>query len=47
MTSEDKISKFRATYDALTAEIGKVIVGQKTIVNGTVLSNKASNQWKL
>ena len=36
MTSEDKISKFRATYDALTAEIGKVIVGQKTIVNGTV-----------
>ena len=36
MTSEEKISKFRATYDALTAEIGKVIVGQKTIVNGTV-----------
>ena len=36
MTSEDKIYKFRATYDALTAEIGKVIVGQKTIVNGTV-----------
>ena len=36
MTSEDKISKFRATYDALTAEIGKVIVGQKTIVDGTV-----------
>ena len=36
MTSEEKISKFRATYDALTAEIGKVIVGQKTIVDGTV-----------
>ena len=36
MTTEEKISKFRATYDALTAEIGKVIVGQKTIVNGTV-----------
>ena len=36
MTSEDKISKFRATYDALKAEIGKVIVGQKTIVDGTV-----------
>jgi len=36
MTSEDKISKFRATYDALTAEIGKIIVGQKTIVDGTV-----------
>ena len=36
MTSEEKISKFRDTYDALTAEIGKVIVGQKTIVNGTV-----------
>ena len=36
MTSEDKISKFRTTYDALTAEIGKIIVGQKTIVDGTV-----------
>ena len=36
MTSEDKISKFRATYDALKTEIGKVIVGQKTIVDGTV-----------
>ena len=36
MTSEDKISKFRATYDALTVEIGKIIVGQKTIVDGTV-----------
>ena len=36
MTSEDKISKFRATYDALKGEIGKVIVGQKTIVDGTV-----------
>ena len=36
MTSEDKISKFCATYDALKAEIGKVIVGQKTIIDGTV-----------
>ena len=36
MTSEDKISKFRTNYDALKAEIGKVIVGQKTIVDGTV-----------
>lgn len=36
MTPEDKISKFREIHDSLRAEIGKVIVGQNAIVEGTV-----------
>ena len=36
MTPEDKISKFLDAHNALTAEIGKVIVGQDAIVDGTI-----------
>ena len=36
MNPEDKISKFREIHDSLRAEIGKVIVGQNAIVEGTV-----------
>ena len=32
MSPEEKIGKFRETYDALREEIGKVIVGQRAIV---------------
>ena len=36
MTSEDKISKFLDAQNSLKAEIGKVIVGQDAIVDGTI-----------
>ena len=36
MSPEEKIGKFRETYDALREEIGKVIVGQRAIVDGTL-----------
>jgi len=36
MSPEKKIDKFRETYDALREEIGKVIVGQEAIVDGTL-----------
>jgi len=36
MNPEEKIGKFRETYDALREEIGKVIVGQEAIVDGTL-----------
>ncbi|MDP6253026.1 MAG: AAA family ATPase, partial [Verrucomicrobiota bacterium] len=36
MNPEEKIRKFREIYDALREEIGKVIVGQEAIVDGTL-----------
>jgi MoxR-like ATPase len=36
MNPEEKILKFRETYEALREEIGKVIVGQEAIVDGTI-----------
>ncbi len=36
MTTEEQIQSFRQTYDALRAEIGKVIVGHEDIVQGTL-----------
>ncbi len=36
MSPEKKIDKFRETYDALREEIGKIIVGQTAIVDGTL-----------
>jgi len=36
MTPEDKISKFLDAHNSLKAEIGKVIVGQDAIVDGTI-----------
>ena len=36
MTSDDKISKFLDAQNSLKAEIGKVIVGQDAIVDGTI-----------
>ena len=36
MNPEQKIHKFRQTYEALREEIGKVIVGQEAIVDGTL-----------
>ena len=36
MTPEDKISKFLDAQNSLKAEIGKVIVGQDAIVDGTI-----------
>ena len=36
MSPEKKIDKFRVTYDALREEIGKIIVGQTAIVDGTL-----------
>jgi MoxR-like ATPase len=36
MTTEERIETFRATYTALRDEIGKVIVGQTDIVDGTL-----------
>jgi len=36
MNPEEKIGKFREIYDALREEIGKVIVGQEAIVDGTL-----------
>ncbi len=36
MNPEDNISQFREVYDSLRSEIGKVIVGQDAIVDGTL-----------
>ena len=38
MTPEDKISKFLDAQNSLKAEIGKVIVGQDAIVDGTIIA---------
>src|SRR5690348_11497327 len=38
MTTEQAIESFRTAYAALRAEIGKVIVGQDAIVEGTLIS---------
>jgi MoxR-like ATPase len=36
MTTEEAISQFRETYAAIRAEIGRVMVGQDSIVEGTL-----------
>lgn len=36
MSTEEQITQFRQTYAALLAEIGRVIVGQHSIVDGTL-----------
>jgi len=38
MNTEQQIQAFRETYSALRAEIGKVIVGHESIVEGTLIS---------
>src|SRR5215213_9572931 len=38
MSTEEKIQSFRDTYAALRAEIGKVIVGNAEIVDGTLIA---------
>src|SRR5256712_7310024 len=38
MTTEEQIQSFRHTYAALRAEIGKVIVGNDAIVDGTLIA---------
>ena len=38
MSTEETIQSFRQTYGALRAEIGKVIVGHESIVEGTLIS---------
>src|SRR5579859_292991 len=38
MSTEEQIQSFRATYAALRAELGKVIVGQEPIIEGTLIS---------
>src|SRR5579863_2018590 len=38
MNTEEQIQSFRAAYAALRAELGKVIVGQDAIVEGTLIS---------
>ncbi len=38
MTTEEQIQSFRQTYGALRAEIGKVIVGNDAIVEGTLIA---------
>ena len=38
MSTEQQIQTFRTAYDALRAEIGKVVVGQDAIVEGTLIS---------
>ncbi len=38
MTTEDNLAHFKETYAALRREIGKVMVGQDTIVEGTLLA---------
>ena len=36
MNPEEKIARFRDVYDTLRSEIGKIIVGQEAIVDGTL-----------
>ncbi|HEV2209120.1 MAG TPA: MoxR family ATPase [Verrucomicrobiae bacterium] len=38
MTTEQQIESFRQSYSSLRAELGKVIVGQDAIVEGTLIS---------
>src|SRR5690349_19212640 len=38
MTTEEQIHSFRETYKNLRTEIGKVIVGHETIVDGTLIA---------
>jgi MoxR-like ATPase len=38
MSTEQQIDQFRQAYSALRAEIGQVIVGQASIVEGTLIS---------
>src|SRR5216110_4025476 len=38
MTTQDQIQSFRQTYSALRAEIGRVIVGNDAIVEGTLVA---------
>src|SRR5437660_12214035 len=38
MNTEQAIQSFRQAYNALRAEIGKVIVGHDTIVEGTLIA---------
>ena len=38
MNTEERIAAFRSTYDALRAEIGKVIVGHEEIVESALIS---------
>src|SRR6185436_11235164 len=38
MKTEEQIQNFRQTYDAVRAEIGKVIVGHESIVEGTLIA---------
>src|SRR5262252_607023 len=38
MTTEEQIQTFRQAYTALRAEIGKVIVGHESIVDGTLIA---------
>src|SRR6267143_7137173 len=38
MTTEQQIQSFRENYDALRAQIGKVIVGHDAIVEGTLIA---------
>lgn len=42
MTTEQKIQSFRETFEKLRAEIGKVMVGHKEIVDGTLTAIFAS-----
>ena len=38
MSPEEKIGKFRETYDALREEIGKVIVGQEETIEHMLIT---------
>jgi MoxR-like ATPase len=38
MDTQEQIAKFRATYNAIRDEVGKVVVGQDAIVEGTLTS---------
>ncbi|MDB6058521.1 MAG: ATPase associated with various cellular 3 [Verrucomicrobiales bacterium] len=38
MNTEEQITQFRSAYEALRAEIGKVIVGHEEIVEGTLIA---------
>ena len=38
MSTEEQIQTFRQAYDALHDEIGKVIVGHESIVEGTLIA---------
>src|SRR6185436_1584885 len=42
MSTEQKIQSFRETFEQLRAEIGKVMVGHKEIVDGTLTAIFAS-----